>query len=176
MVIYKVGEPYSSTKTHWPEGIDYNYRAGQHELRLFRRTPSPQEITDVKSGESRFALAVERDIIFFCYKFGQGPWGDCGFSIHLVPEAERILPELPAENERVLLTTLLIDAETGLLKAIRVVSLSPKFTRKLHQAILDQAARPFPDDYDRQAEATYRRYTSARLASDRAIVRCIGGE
>ncbi len=176
MSIYKVGEPYSPTKTHWPEGVDYNYRAGQHELRLFLRTPNRQEITDVESGEARFALAVERDIIFFCYRFGQGDWGDCGFSIHLVPEDERILPELPKAGERALLTTLLIDAETGLLKAIRVTSLSPKFTQRLHRAILGQAARPFPDDYDQQAEAVYHRYTSAQLAMNRAVVRCWGGE
>lgn len=178
MTIYRVGEfyPTASGKRHWPEGVDYNYRSGQHELRIFMRTPSRQEIADIKSGESRFALAVERDIIFFCYQFGQGPWGDCGFSIHLVPEAERILPEIPAESEHALLTTLLIDAETGILKVLRATSLSPKFTQRLHRAILEQAAAPFPDDYHQQAEKVYKHYTSAQLALDRARVHCRGGE
>ena len=176
MSIYEVGKPYSPTKKHWPEGVDYNFRAGRHELRLFMRTPNRQELTDTETGEARFALTVEKDIIYFCYRFGLGDWGDCGFSIHLVPKDERILPEPPAtEYERALLSVLLIDAETGIVKVIRAVSLSPQFTRKLHQAIRDQASRPFPADYDRQGEEVYRRYTSAQLV-ERAIIRCRGGE
>lgn len=177
MYVYEVDKPYHPDKRHWPEGVDYNYRAGEHELRIFMRTPSEVEIADIRKGEARFALAVEGDIVFFCYQFGRGEWSDCGFSFHLVSETERVLPEIPATPEtRALLTVLLIDAENGILKVIRAVSLSPKFTRKLHEAVRDQAARPFPDNYDQQIEAAYRRYTSAQLAQDRAIVRCRGGE
>ena len=179
MTIYRVGELYPSPsgKRHWPEGVDYNYRGGEHELRLFYRSPSAAEIADTKTGEARFAIAVEGDIVFFCYRFGGQPWGDCGFSIHLVPENERVLPpEQIGPEERALLNVILIDAENGVIRALRAVSLSPKFTAKLHAAIRAQAARPLPADYDAQAEAIYRRYDSAALAQQRAAVRCRGNE
>ncbi len=174
---YQVGQPYSPTKKHWPEGVDYNYRAGQHELSIFMRTPSAGEIQSIETGPARFALAIIGDIIFFCYRFGSGPWGDCGFSIHLVPEEKRRLPPPPASNtERALLTTMLIDAETGILKVIRATTFSPRFTQRLHKAITEQAGKAFPPNYDAQGEAVYRRYTSAELAKNMAQARCRGGE
>lgn len=177
--LYQVGKPYSTTKKHWPEGIDYNFRSGQHELRLFFRSPLSQEITAIKNGPAQFALSVIGDIIFFCFKFGDLEWSDCGFSIHLVPDNERTLPDIPKTNqERALLSTLLIDAETGILRVIRATTFSSRFTRILHQAIIDQAGRPYPGDneYQRQIDQIYQKYRSKDLAKNHALARCRGGE
>ena len=177
MYLYEVGKRYSETKKHWPEGVDYNYRKQQHELRLFYRTPSESEIENIRRAPARFALSVQGDIIFFLAKFGDEEWVDCGFNIHLVPKNERQLP--PAKlNGKPLVTVLLIDAETGILKVFRVLTFSDEFIRKLHAAITAQATKPFPamSDYNAQVDNVYRRYTSRQLAMDHAIIRCRGGE
>lgn len=178
--IYKVGQPYSPTKRNWPEGVDYNYRAGEHELRLFFRSPNPQEVESVRTGPSQFAFTVLDGIIFFCYRFGPAlPWGDCAYSIYLIPENERTVPEMPKTDvERALLTTMLIDAENGIIRAMRVTSFSPRFTRELHQAITNQANIPFPgmEQHLARGLAIQAKYTSAHLATVMAKVRCRGGE
>ena len=109
----EVGRPYSLTRSRWPEGVDYNYRAEQHELRLFFDSPRPSEIKDITKNPARFALAVSGDVIFFCYKFGALPWSDATYSIHLVPADQQTLPPVTGPDERALLTVILIDALTG---------------------------------------------------------------
>lgn len=176
----QVGQPYSLRRSSWPETPQYNYRAGGHDLRLFYSRPRPPEIASVQEGEARFALAIYRDVIFLCYRFGEHiPWSDCTYSWHLVDEAGRTLPPDWTEPEaRALLTTVLVDADTGIVKALRVTSFSPSFTRQLHDAIRKQANRPWPgsEEYDRQWAHIYNAYTSSQIATKLALVRCKGGD
>lgn len=88
MYKYEVGKPYFPGKSHFPENVEYNYRSGAHELRLFYPSPTSKEIADVQSGEARFALYPYMDVIFFCFKFGEQPWSDSPYNIHLVGEDE----------------------------------------------------------------------------------------
>jgi hypothetical protein len=48
-----VGELYSPSRRAWPEGADYNFRAGGHELRIFLGRATPREITAVERGKRR---------------------------------------------------------------------------------------------------------------------------
>ena len=166
MYLYEVGKLYSGRK-RWPELAQYNYRGGEHELILFLGGPNKKEVEDVKNGDAEFALFVERDLIILLYKFGQSiDWSDAPFSIHLVPLAERVLPELINDNTRVLLHVLLVDASTGIIKAMRAISLSNEFSAALHQAILDQAKKTFTkNEYDRELTGLYNGYSSSTLAT-----------
>lgn len=177
---YQVGKPYSATRSSWPDGVDYNYRGGEHELRIFMRNPTSAEILDVRKGRARFALYSTRYTIFLCYKFGDLPWSDGTFNIHLVPEAERILPPVRAVNgiDRALLHVILIDGATGLIAALRAVSFSPTFTRALEKEIREQAARSFPglDAYDLAIKRIYGAHDSETIATQLTHVSCIGGQ
>lgn len=179
MHLYEVGKPYSPTRTQWEEGTEYNYRGerrGVHEIRLFFRHPKPIEVQSVKQGEATFGLVVQENLIVLVFKFGAIPWSDAPYSWHMVPERERHLPPELRPGERETLTVFLIDADTGILLAIRQVSFSPEFTRALHQAIRAQAGRPFDQViYDRQLRALQARYQSKDLYKI-AIVRCKGGD
>lgn len=175
----EVGKPYSEARRTWPETVQYNYRGGTHELLLFYNGPRPAEIHAIQEERAAFALATYLDVIYLCFKFGDQPWSDAGYSWHLVSEEERELPpEWEEEEARALLTTVLIDARSGLVKALRVSTFSPAFTRALHDAIRAQAARPWPgmEEYQRQGSRVYAGYTSAQIAQKLAKVRCIGGE
>jgi hypothetical protein len=178
MYEYKVGQPYNPNVKNWPETPQYNYRQGEHELVLFFNKPSISETLAVKQGKAEFALTVKDDIIFFLYRFGQPVvinWSDAPYTWHLVPEAERtILPEqLPATGEkRVLLRIILVDATTGLICAIRIVTLSPSFTSRLNQAILEQSQKPFDaKSYDMQLQQAYRSYPESSQLLKLAIAR-----
>jgi hypothetical protein len=174
---YEIGELYNPKVTKWPELPEYNYRGGQHELLLFFRNPTDAEIAAVQKGGAEFAFAIEKSVIFFLYRFEPIPWGDAAFTVHLVPDADRRIPEAePTAQSRAILRILLVDAATGILKAMRVVSFSPDFTRQLHKAIRQQAATPFEGEETHRTgvKEVYARFDTSSLLN-RAAARCKGG-
>jgi hypothetical protein len=187
---YKVGALYNPGITRWQERVAYLYRGGGHELVMFLDRPTPEEVEGVRTGRKEFAVAVVGPIIFFLYRFGrrQGdkrpgdaiPWGDAPFSWWLLPEAERSLPNPePTAPERPLLSITLVDAATGIIKLLSVVSLEPVMAAALNAAIRAQASDASFDTggYDRALQQAYGRYPdSADLLSVPGAVRGVGGE
>ena len=179
---YRVGRPYIEGRRNWPEVAEYNFRQGAHELRMFLRNLKPWEVEAIRSGPCEFALTVEGDVLFLLYRFGEPPreavpWSDAPYSWHLVPADQRTLPEpagMPEPHDT--MQIILVDALTGIVRALRMVSFSPAFTVALRSAIRDQASRPWPGDaaYDRQLRAIYDRYDSRALVA-RAVARTRGG-
>ncbi len=175
----EVGKPYLAGRTSLPEGVQYNFRSGQHELLMWLRNPSKREVESIRSGEAEFALAVHRSVIFFLYRFGESlPWSDAPYSFHLVPAGQRELPQRLATPEtRVLLQVVLVDARSTIVRALRVVSLSPEFSRALHREIAGQVAAPWnPKSYDADLDAAYRRWRSAESMLSAAVARMKDGQ
>lgn len=176
--LYEVGKPYIPGRTAWPEGVEYNFRAGQHELRLFFRSPSAAEVEAVRTGDCEFALVVEGPVIFLMYRFGRSiNWSDSSYTWHLVPEDQRELPETAGLLVHAFLHVILLDAASGLVCALRSVTFSPEFTLALHGAIHAQAEAPWPGNaaYDAVLAAIYRRYPTSADLLKRAIARTHGG-
>ncbi len=65
MACLRVGELYAPARRTWPEGAEYNYRAGGHELRLFWRSPTLGEVEGVRLGPMEFGLLVTEPVIWF---------------------------------------------------------------------------------------------------------------
>jgi hypothetical protein len=179
MEYLEVGKPYNPNRQEWHETVQYNFRGQHHELVLFFNSPSSREVEAVKRGSSEFALTVEPPLIVLCYRFGDGiPWSDAPYSYHLVPADERGLPVQvdAASGSRAFLLVLLVDAETGILRAIRQVSFSPEFTDQLHRAIREQALSTWDEaEYDLALSDLYR-YRSTEDLVKTALVRCSGGD
>lgn len=177
-----VGEPYLPGQTRFPELAQWNYRASGHELVLFFSRPSSAEIEAVAKGPSEFALFQDRDIAILLYRFRTAKlapaidWSDAPFSIWRLPESERTAPPRGlAADERALLTVILVDAATGIVRAIRAVSWSPELTAHVHAAITDQLAMGGPaPDYDRRITALLAANSATALLT-RAVGRSTGG-
>jgi hypothetical protein len=175
MNIFQVRTRYNPSSLKWPEGSQYNVREGLHELLLPLNDLSQEEITGVRTGDSEFALAVHGDIISLLFRFGQAiPWSDAPFSWHLVPQDQRTLPapEMSLETKAIV-NIALIESSTGILKALRAVTLSTEFTRLLHHVIYEQANNPWPggEAYDRQLANVYKRYPTSEALLETAIVK-----
>lgn len=172
---YKVGELYSPNRTNWPEAGEYNYRAGAHELRLFFAGLKESEIKAITRRPCEFGATARGPILFFLYKFsGDTQWSDAPYSWHMLhavhPDLATVPPPLE-ENERVLLNIVLVEATTGIIAGLRVVSLSIALSRYLHTQITAQIAQPFSQvEYDQTLADVYRRETSDALA--RSAERC----
>lgn len=175
MTVFAVGQLYNPNRTSWPEVAQYQYAKGEHHLLLFFRDPSDEEIKAVKSSPAEFALVVEQDIISLLYHFESIPWSDTAYTWHMVPADQRTLPvDVPA-GLGALMTIILIDASTGIVKAIRAVSLGTDFTNALHKAIREQAGKPFDRErYDDQLNKLFVRYPTHMLLT-RAIARYTAG-
>jgi len=171
----EVGKPYIPGKASYPEAGEYNYRSGAHELRIFLGDATAAEISAVESGEAEFAFAYETpDVLMFLYRFGRVlTWSDAPYTIHLVPQAQRTEPPSLSDDERALLSIILIDARSGIVKALRVVSLSSQMSSKLHAHIQRQFAAQWDEAaYDAGLQSIQARYTSPALAK-RAVARCV---
>lgn len=177
-----VGESYLPNGGPIQERVEYNFRSGGHELLMSLANLSQKEVQAITQGSAEFALFVQGDMMLFLYRFGDAvPWSDAPYSWHLVPSEQRTLPSEISAAEGVLLSIVLVEATTGIVKGIRVVSFSPEFSSSLHQAmppraacplgIALQALRPFPPDYDEQLTAIYQRYQKSELLSTKAIAR-----
>jgi hypothetical protein len=179
MFKYEVGKPYNANRTRWEEGTNYNFRSNMHEILLTFRNPKPIEVQSVKTGEANFGLVVQDDVILLVFKFGAIPWSDASYTWHRLALDERTLPKAPEDlgpEERSTVTTFLVNADTGILLAIRQTSFSHDFTVKLHQAIIEQSHKPFDQVlFDRQLRKLYSQHDSKSLLS-LAIARCKGGD
>jgi len=75
------------------------------------------------------------------------------------------------------LQVVLVDAHTELVRALRVVTFSPTFTRALHGAIREQAASPWPgrDAHDAARRDQYWHYATSGDLLKRAVAHKVGG-
>ncbi len=179
MQIVALGKPLFEERTELPEAIEYNYQAGDHTLLLSMKNLHPKEIESVCCEEAEFGLYCENSIVFLLYRFGETlPWSDSAFSWWNIAEEDRRIPA-PRTNpaERILLKIILAEAVTGIVKAIRVTTLSPDFTEKLHDAIREQATgEPFSrNEFIARSLAIYKNQSPAELAA-KSIVKTKGGE
>jgi hypothetical protein len=177
MYEYKVGALYHPGRRRWPESPQFNFRQSEFELVLFYAGPTISEILAIKDSPVEFALVVQGDVIFLLYRFGTtGRWADAAYSYHLVPAAQQTPVPVLEETSRLLLHLLLVDANTGVIKVIRVVTLSADFSHKLVAAIAAQKERPFnSDSYDAQIEKMYRQYPESKSMLKLATARTVGG-
>lgn len=143
--VYRVGELFYRGRRRWPAKAEFAFGPGGHELTLFHPEIGPGVIDDVRRGPAEFALIVEPPILVLAYRFGDAiPWEDTAYSWHLQPEFRRVIPGSVAVPEaRTLLWITLVGADDGIIHAQRGMTLSPPFTRALHEAIRAQAMSRF---------------------------------
>lgn len=135
-----------------------------------------QEISwGIRKGDAEFALYTAGPVVWLLHRFGRGNWADSPFAWHLVPEDRRARPWEAQELERATITVLLVEAASGILQAIRMLTFSPHFTRQLHAAIERQAEAPWdPAEFDRVLDATYARLSTAEMVRG-AVAKTRGG-
>lgn len=163
MFSYEVGKPFGRGGP-FQEGFELRMKGGPA-LLLFFRGLTPEETRGAREGRVWFGVAEEEGVLFFLFNIEgltQG-WADTPY--HRALE-ERVLgplelPEL-APGQRLLLTLFLVSAEDGILRVMRVLSLTPEVSQALLQAVAFQG--DLPGDYDLRIARVYARLTSEDLA------------
>lgn len=168
MQILKVGGRYPIEGSFPREGAEFAFNAGELALRMFLPGPRGSEVKAVCKGEARLALAVEGPAAFLVYRFGEMPWSDAPFNVHLVSEERRrtTLASSDTGEPRNMLQIHFVDSRSLILKAIRVVGLPRVFTDEFEEALQSQVAAGWcgAAAYDTSLAETYQRYSSDALA------------
>jgi hypothetical protein len=168
----QVGKPYPGGPRAWPEGADYNFRSGGHELRIFLDGATRREVDAIQSGQVEFGLIVEPAGLMLITRFGSLTF-DCSYHWRrdrtLPPPSEETNPSLWA-----LMTIVLLEASNGLVLVLRTVTLSPEFTRAIHKAITDQAGSPYDRPGHQRWADSMVHYTTDQLWAQ-CTTRCEGG-
>lgn len=139
----RVGEVYSPEHRHYEEGARYAYANGAHDLVLFWKRPTPAEVIGVRDAPVEVGLYTQPPAAFLLYKIQNVcEWSDVAFHVQLLGPEHRQLPDEPT-GERGRLRITLVDAEDGVIKAKRLVSLEKVTTQALRHVMREQAQATF---------------------------------
>jgi hypothetical protein len=164
----EVGQPYHPARTRWPQGTHLRINRNGIDLVLFMDRPKASEVRACKQGPVQWAWVSGEHASVLCYRFGTEPWGDSPYQAHREPQADRGTP--PGNAVQIIL----VDASSGIVRALRLVGWSQEFLDAVLANVADQLARPADE---RAAEAELNRFyahDSAVLARDHATARSSG--
>lgn len=126
---------------------------------------SDKEAENVKSGISHFRLYVRDNIIFLCFKFGELPWMDTAYTVHLERTPVDVSTSID-DGAGYGLHVYLVDADTQNIKVMRLIGLNTSISRKLQQALIKQQAAEFDNRiYQMQIQNIYNVMSSADMAA-----------
>lgn len=162
MPSFEVGKPYPLKDGNRLEGSEYRYSNKGYELKLCFSNPFHEEIISIADGKASFNLLLEQGIVFFLFKFDPGiPWSYVPYCYWGIPENARQIPSPPTVEQSTLLTVLLIDAEDGILKAVREIVLEHRLALTLYHAIAAQLSNPIsPQEYAKRLDEVCSKYPS----------------
>ncbi len=165
MHITEVGKLFIPDKTAYNEGVYFEYAESGPYLIFALKNPTESEIEAAKKGEVEFALYEAPPVIFLLHKVqGLGRWSDSPFSIRLYKDKTFNWSEPVEEGLGLAFHIVLVNADTGILLAQRIVGTSTRFARELRAAIMRQYEAPFcSETFNRKIDDTYRSFTTKEL-------------
>jgi hypothetical protein len=181
-----VGQLYDPGRRSWPQRADYNFRGGEHELRIFMRDVSRTEVEAVRTGPVEFGLWVVDPTLLMIIPRFHDPSGqrvvmtfDCSYCWWRVDPSERTTPPAWEHTKPALgalCHTILVEATNGIVLALRATTFPPAFTQMLHKAMAEQSTA----SYDREAHERLARRILQDFNTDllwaRCTVRCRAGD
>lgn len=168
----KVGDLFAPERTKWDANrFEYRYFSGNHMLQICLPNPTEAEIGAFRNGTVHVGLFVRKSVICFLFKIERlYDWSDQAFSIRLVNEAERTLPEW-TPGMHVPLSLVLVDSETGVVRALRVVTYSKHFSEVMNRQLKKQMEEPFSaTEHEAAVREIYERYPTSKALSKAAIL------
>jgi hypothetical protein len=162
MTTRQVGDVYSPDHARYDEGARYAYTGGAHELVLFWNSPTAAEVDGFRIQPMEVALFTHGPAAFLLYKIKNVcEWSDVAFNIHLIPEAQRELPN-ETSGDRARFRMILVDADDGVIRAKRIVSLDKVMTQAIKHTMVEQSKTEFNRFiYDSAVQEVYGRYADS---------------
>ncbi len=135
-----VGEKHPALPATVSEGITFSAGASGLDLLAIVDSPSKSEIKAWQKGRLRLALLeANENTLFVLYELhGFCSWSDAPFSLYLHPPERRTL-ETRAPHQGRFLNICLVEHRTNVVRALRLVSVSPTWCAQLEAMLQNQA-------------------------------------
>lgn len=119
------------------DGAIYHYTVAGHEVTWFLTWPDQSDIETFRHGRIQVDfLAPGRTLALRLRSGTDSLRATASYSNDMVAQERRALPPMPqTETDHARLLVTLVDRATGVVLALRMVSLAPEFTRIAHAAI-----------------------------------------
>lgn len=146
--------------------MEYNSTSGLTLFVLFNH-PMPQEESQIMA-ENLFKITFTdyKGVGFFGIKFGNLPWGDCAFSPNLYKEPP--LFDEVKDGMGYALNIVLIDTETGTLKALRQIGLGNAFSKCFREWCLESLKQYIStEQYNKIVNECYEEYETQQLVKQK---------
>lgn len=144
--------------THKDESI-FDVTEGGAILLLKFRKPSSKEKNSVKSGVASFRAVMLDGVVFFLARFGTGNWIDAPYNRYTSPG--EVPPVL--DGSGIMLHVMLIDADTGILVAQRVIGLSTEFTKSFRDLVEVEPEYHSMVEFQNRINTIYSRYSTNQM-------------
>lgn len=159
----EVGKYLNKERKIYQECVVFNFDPSGPILYIFFNKPTDKEIQQIKNDKFEIGLYTQDEIIFILSKFGDLDWMDSPYSVHLSPAVEL---EQSKGKQGYGLNVLLVDASSGIIRAIRLIGLSNEFSCKLKDAMERQKTMSFNKiDYDQKINRIYSKYNTDNLVN-----------
>lgn len=123
----------------------------ENQIDAGRSAPFFHDLHAVRSAPLRLSLLVSEQVIFIAFQLGEHLYEDADYNFHLVPDEFR--PALTDAFAPINFDVALVDAKTGLVKAVRKGTLPTEFAAALRRAVSSQAEQTLDEaDYHSQVE------------------------
>ena len=137
----EVGQPHPRYIPRMP-GPQFQVDTGGLTLMIAERRPTPMEVYGARRGSIHLGLLpFGMHTLFLLAKFEHlyNGWIDAPMAWARVPVPLRALPDR-ADDEGLPLTLTLVDAASGIVHALRMLTVTPTFARALTAAVRNQEA------------------------------------
>lgn len=164
---YRVGQVIPKFK-YASEGVRIDWTDDGIYIIVTCYKPTNHEMHEYSSaGQAQVKLTQVNDVIFFLMKFGDLPWMDAPYSIHLSLATNlSSIPDcyIAEKNKGYPIRLFLVDTSTGELKRIRLFVLGNHESNKLNKFVQNQLKKPFNwRQYNNTVDLVYATYTTADL-------------
>lgn len=162
-----VGQPFIEGVTSWPaDRFEYRiWGGGNHMLQLCYGRLTERSIEAFKHGQVHVGIAKLDSTLFFLFRIeGFIDWSDQAYSLRLVEHDEdRQLPDHVAGTHQVL-SLVLVESETGIVRGMRVVTWSKHASAVLHRLLSEQLSDETwtPELHAARVRAVYARYPKSK--------------
>jgi hypothetical protein len=159
MTTRNIGEIYSSKHSEYSEATQYCYYNGVHDLALFWARPTLKEINGFQSQPVELSLYVEQSVLFLLYRIVDiCEWSDVAYNIQQLRAEEQLVPaDPPGSCARLQIT--LVNADSGIILAKRMLGIGPAMTQALRHTLQEQLNTPCSRiQYESQVQQAYARY------------------
>ena len=160
-----IGQPFVDSVSSWPDGrFEFRLFGGHQLLQLCLGNLKERDIEAFQRGHVHLGLCQLQQTLFVLFRVEDlMEWSDQAVHIQLVDDAEdrELPPHIPGAHQ--VLTMVLVEAETGLIRGMRVVTWSKHASAVLHRILDEQLTAKFDSkEHARRVTEIYRHYRNSK--------------